>query len=216
MWTGILTSQFTYKDALVTVETASDPETDTLSITVKSSLLSSGNIGVLFDLPYPVNQKFEAPSVGTFDSPEKHSSSLTQCAAGSQDTRSRIVHELDNTTYSLHLNWNSADKISRPDPDTHRYYLYPKSSDTLSLTIEFSKTDRPHNSVDASKVQERSKDWWRNFWESGAFIDLTGSKSEAAQELQRITVQSLYLEAVNIASDLPPQGIISSCLGLCT
>uniref|UniRef100_A0A8H7TMZ7 Six-hairpin glycosidase-like protein n=1 Tax=Bionectria ochroleuca TaxID=29856 RepID=A0A8H7TMZ7_BIOOC len=205
MWTGILTSQFTYKEDLVTVKTASDPETDTLSIIVTSSLLSSGDIGVVFDLPYPVNQKFEAPSVGTFDSPEKHSSSLTQCAAGNRGTRARIVHDLDNTTYSLHLHWNSADKIARPDPDTHRYYLYPKSSDTLSLTIDFSETDRSHVSMDASKVQERSRDWWGSFWESGAFIDLTGSESEAAHELQRITVQSLYLEAVNIASDLPPQ-----------
>ncbi|VUC29889.1 unnamed protein product [Clonostachys rosea] len=189
MWTGILTSQFTYKDTLVTVETTSDPETDTLAIVVKSSLFSSGDIGVALDLPYPVNQKFEAPSVGTFESPEKHSSSLSECASGSQGARARIVHGLDNTTYSLHLNWNSADKIVRPDPGTHKYYLYPKGSNELSLTIGFSKTDSSHMPMDALKVQERSKDWWENFWESGAFIDLTGSGSEAAKELQRITME---------------------------
>jgi hypothetical protein len=63
---------------------------------------------------------------------------------------------------------------------------------------------KPVPSVDV--VIGHSKSAWAEFWESGAFVDIAGKTSDPqAFELERRTIQSLYLMRSQEAGSVPPQ-----------
>lgn len=53
LWTGILTSRFTYLGQPVTVQTCVDPQSDTVAVQVESPLLRDGRLQVMLDFPAP-------------------------------------------------------------------------------------------------------------------------------------------------------------------
>ncbi len=53
LWTGILTSHFTYQGEPVAVETCVDPKSDTVAVRVESPLLRDGRLQVMLDFPAP-------------------------------------------------------------------------------------------------------------------------------------------------------------------
>jgi hypothetical protein len=53
LWTGLLTSRFTYHGQPVAVETCVDPKSDTVAVHVVSSSLRDGTLRVLLDFPAP-------------------------------------------------------------------------------------------------------------------------------------------------------------------
>jgi hypothetical protein len=53
LWTGLLTSRFTYQGQPVAVETCVDPKSDTVAVHVVSSSLRDGTLRVLLDFPAP-------------------------------------------------------------------------------------------------------------------------------------------------------------------
>lgn len=53
LWTGILTSHFTYLGQPVTVQTCVDPKRDTVAVRVESPLLRDGRLQVMLDFPAP-------------------------------------------------------------------------------------------------------------------------------------------------------------------
>lgn len=201
LWTGSICSTFTYQGQQVTVETWSDTDSDTIGVKIESSLLSNGSIGVFFDFPLPTRNKFDAPFVGVFNATANHTTAMT---AGQRNAS--IRHDMDDTTYFASIAWNEEASISGPVNDTHRYLLTPNGeSDTLEFSVTYSPV--PASDVPSvSDIQTSSTSWWEEYWTKGAFIDLTSSNSPNATELQRITILSQYLVAVNSASSNPPQG----------
>ncbi|KAH6645795.1 Six-hairpin glycosidase-like protein [Truncatella angustata] len=207
LWTGKLSSTFTYKGKRVSVETWSDSGSDTVGISVESSLLSDNTLGIFFDFPLPTRNKFDTPFVGVFNATANHTTTLT-----SGKKNATIRHDLDATSYSASIEWDFASKISGPINNTHRYLLAGENgTETLHLVVTYSPepVSKLPSLEDVSKASIR---WWEEYWTSGAFIDLTASSSANATELQRITVLSQYLEAVNAASLNPPQesGLVSN------
>ena len=198
-WTGTLTSTFQYDGAEVRVETAADPYSDSVAIIVESTLLGAGELGLFLDFPYPTNEKFEAPFVGVYNQTDLHSTSLHAHEGGAE-----IRHVLDNTDYGVYLRWDGNAEVSGPEEGTHKYRL-TTTEKILHLTASFGEK-RPCAIPSVDKVRGHSEEWWEAFWTEGAFVDLTASDIEEAEEIQRRTIQSLYLVAVNSASDLPPQG----------
>lgn len=201
LWSGKISSSFTYKGEEVQVETWSDSESDTVAISVQSRLLSNGTLGVFFDFPLPTRNKFEAPFVGIFNATANHSTSIT-----STERTASIRHDLDDTTYFTSIGWDTDAGISGPIENTHRYVLEASNgTETLQMTVSFSpKPDMIVTSFD--KVSAASTKWWNNYWSSGAFVDLSSSSLPNATEIQRITILSQYLVAVNSASSNSPQG----------
>ncbi|ETS78757.1 hypothetical protein PFICI_08610 [Pestalotiopsis fici W106-1] len=200
LWTGSIHSTFTYQGQQVKIETWSDSQSDTVGISIESSLLSNRSIGVFFDFPLPTRNKFDAPFVGVFNATANHTTIIT---AGQRNAS--IRHDLDNTTYFTSIAWNQDAAISGPVDKTHRYLLTPSGK---SDTLEFSVTYSPEvvNQVPSlSEIRTCSESWWEEYWTMGAFIDLTASTSPNATELQKITILSQYLVAVNSASSNPPQ-----------
>ncbi|KAI1373767.1 Six-hairpin glycosidase-like protein [Hypoxylon crocopeplum] len=200
LWTGKITSSFTYDGAVVKVETWADSSSDTVGIAVESDLFSTGSLGIFFDFPLPTRNKFDAPFVGVFNATDKHTTSITH-----GENRATIRHDIDATSYYVLMAWSSRAEITGPVDGTHRYVLQPsKGAKKIELSVSFSpspsKYTHSYNDVTSS-----SKTWWESFWRSGAFIDLSGVKSPNATELQRRTILSQYLTAVNSASSHPPQ-----------
>ncbi|GKT57340.1 six-hairpin glycosidase-like protein [Colletotrichum tofieldiae] len=206
MWTGVIHSSFTYNNHTVKVETWADPASDTVAVSVDSKLLSSGELSVFFDFPYPTNDKFGAPFVGAFNQTHKHNTSLSTCGGG--DNQAKIHHDLSTAQYDLRLEWNVASgkgTINAPTDGSHRYVLSVTGTNTLRFTANFAHSN-PAGHSKFDPVVEASREWWPAYWSEGAFIDMTATANPNATELQRRTIQSQYLVAVNSASDYPPQG----------
>ncbi|KAI2631892.1 Six-hairpin glycosidase-like protein [Hypoxylon sp. NC1633] len=205
LWTGKIASSFTYNGASVDVETWADSRSDTVGIIIESNLLSTGALGVFFDFPLPTVNKFDAPFVGVFNATDKHTTDLQLGENGAT-----IRHNIDATSYYVSFKWDSSADISGPVDRTHRYLLQPsKRTKKIELSVAFS----PDSTTDIPSLHDvtsSSKTWWESFWRSGAFIDLSGVESSSATELQRRTILSQYLTAVNSASAYPPQGLVNN------
>ncbi|KAK4455455.1 Six-hairpin glycosidase-like protein [Podospora aff. communis PSN243] len=199
MWSGELSSSFVYKGSSVGVTTWSDPDSDTIAVSIESDLLKTG-LGLFLDFPLPDRNKFNAPFVGVFNETDQHKTSLEKASANSAVIR----HTLDHTTYFTTLTWTGNGSVTGPQQGTHRYFFTPSSSKQLQLTLSFSPTLQAPE-TDYAAIVARSKTWWESYWTSGAFIDLSAVKSTNATELQRRIIISQYLLAVNSASDNPPQ-----------
>ena len=52
---------------------------------------------------------------------------------------------------------------------------------------------------------------WKNFWTSGAAVDLSGSRDPRAKELERRVVLSQYLTAIQCSGSMPPQETGLTC-----
>jgi hypothetical protein len=200
LWSGKITSSFVYKGSRVEIETSADPAADAVGISVKSDLLSTGALGLFFDFPYSDRNKFDAPYVGLWNATSSHSTVHTQTA----DNEATIQHTLDTTSYFMTAQWAGKGTVKGPASGTHRYVLTTTGSKSLELTVAYSPT-RPTSSTSYKSLAKASQTWWRTFWTSGAFIDLTGVKNPNATELQRRIILSQYLLAANSASSNPPQ-----------
>ncbi|KAB8295928.1 hypothetical protein EYC80_008748 [Monilinia laxa] len=205
LWSGVITSKFTYNGSQVHVEVSAAPDSDTIIINVNSELLSIGSLGLFFDFPYSDVNKFDAPLVGLWNVTSKHSTSLE-----TSSSKATIQHTLDDTSYCFTARWEGEGKVSGPKEGTHRYFLTTPSSNNLRMTGTFSDEK---NCVKAGNttapsvadLNESSKSWWKSYWDTGAFIDLSSVDSKNATELQRRIILSQYLLAVNSAADFPPQ-----------
>lgn len=200
LYSGKITSTFSYKGSPVEVETWADPDSDAVGINVESDLLSAGSLGVFFDFPYPDRNKFDAPYVGVWNATDQHSTVITQ----SSENGATIQHIMDNNSYFMSAKWCHRGEVVGPSSGTHRYVLTTAGAKSLELTVAFSPGRQP--CVPAfGHLTRAAQAWWRTFWNSGAFIDLTGAKTANATELQRRIILSQYLLAVNSASSDPPQ-----------
>ncbi|ORY64387.1 Six-hairpin glycosidase-like protein [Pseudomassariella vexata] len=200
LWTGKISSSFIYNGTEVLVETWSDSHSDTVGVSVESSLLSTGTLRIFFDFALPTRNKFDAPFVGVFNATSNHTTTLKS----SRDA-AMIRHDLDATTYYASISWDRHAEISGPVKGTHRYVLQPsRGVRKIQLSTTFSPF--PDSNVPAFEdVVAASKTWWESYWNSGAFIDLSSTSSPNATALQRITILSQYLVAVNSASSNTPQ-----------
>ncbi|KAI1659281.1 Six-hairpin glycosidase-like protein [Daldinia decipiens] len=200
LWTGKISSSFTYNKAPVEVETWADTSSDTVSISIKSELFCTESVGIFFDFPLPTRNKFDAPFVGVFNATDQHTTTLQH-----GKNTATIRHDIDDASYYVSISWDSPAEISGPIKGTHRYVLYPsRETKRVKLSVAFSLAPSTHI-PSFGHVASASTSWWESFWNSGAFIDLTGVKSPNAIELQRRTILSQYLTAVNSASSYPSQ-----------
>ncbi|KAF2139341.1 uncharacterized protein K452DRAFT_275544 [Aplosporella prunicola CBS 121167] len=199
LYSGTLRSVFCLRGNKVAVETVADPALDAVGVQVQSELLRNGTLSVFFDYPYATDDnKFET-YVGLWNATSNHTSTLN---AG--DGHAVIEHAMDATTYYTGVTWKGKASASGPASKSHRYSLRPQGNETFSFAVAFSpEEDPPRTSHDAIKTA--STEYWHSYWEAGAFIDLTSVPGPEAAELQRRTILSQYLLAVNGAGKDPPQ-----------
>jgi len=149
-----------------------------------------------------VNEKFNAPFVGVYNQSELHNVTLRNIG----DQSAEVRHVLDETAYSVFLRWEGDATVSGPLYERTHTYLLRSWGETLRLTATFAERKVCGKAASVEEITEAAERWWGDFWEKGAFVDLTATGAEDAREVQRRVVLSQYLVAVNSASDLPPQG----------
>ena len=197
LWSGRLTSSFTFEGAPVQVETSVHPERDLLIVRLKSPLLFDGRLGV--DLKFPGVSHQLNPDPADWDHPEAHSTQAFGRGPGGMT----LTRTIDDTRYSVKV--ASDRELDIETPAAHAYRMTAPGSTQLTLLVEFTEGPAAATLPEAEAARTAVAKWWEGFWMNGGAVDLTGSKHPGARELERRIVLSQYLTAVNSAGLYPPQ-----------
>ena len=199
LWSGIVTSRFCLEGKPVEVKTACHPDRDAVAVDVSSPLLEDGRLLVFLDFPY-ADAEYMSAYVGDYGKPELHNSDLVSA----DDSSALILRRMDAVVYNAALRWEGvrAD-LSAPGEGSHRFTLRPGPGSRFSFVFEYSP-DMTY-APSASEVFASSEESWRDFWLSGAAIDLSGSEDSRWMELEGRIVLSQYLMRMNEAGSWPPQ-----------
>ncbi|KIJ62306.1 hypothetical protein HYDPIDRAFT_176621 [Hydnomerulius pinastri MD-312] len=204
LWTGIITSSFTWQGEDVTIQTSSHQVSSTVGVSIQSPLLQSGELAIFLDFPWnDGSSKFEAPFVGWYNMSSNHTTALsTQNLA--PGILAEIAHTMVNNTIFTSVGGDPFE-ITRNAATSHRYSIFPTANiSTFSLSVSYSPSSAMANPTPLD-VERSSSEAWKLFWEDSGFVDVTRSQDSRAYELQRRIVLSRYLMRVNEAGDLPPQ-----------
>ncbi|WP_444105726.1 hypothetical protein [Bacteroides sp.] len=200
LWTGVVTSRFTLEGVPVTVETVCDPELDAIGVEVRSLLLEKGRLQFFMDFPYP-DRKDISEYAGDYTCPGRHISRLESDGAMSACIRRQI----DDTRYDVRLQWSDSMCIVAPVAGSHRFRLEPDSKGCFSLLCGYMSDAGQVVLSGMKEMKVRSTEAWRNYWLSGAAIDLSQSEDVRWKELERRIVLSQYLMRMNEVGLWPPQ-----------
>jgi hypothetical protein len=195
LWTGTLTSRFTYDDQPVEVVTRVHPTLDMVMVEIASPLVAGQGLGVR--VRYPGVNPAINPDTTTFEAGGAQSLSVVAQAAG----ETRIRRTLDDTTYFSAIAGNG--RIEQAGPTDFR--VAPTGGGRLTVMVRF---DRENGAVATPAFADGAQAvtaHWRDFWTRGGAVDFSGSTDPRAAELERRVVLSQYLSAVNGAGELPPQ-----------
>lgn len=198
LWTGIISSYFELDEKAVSVKTACHPTRDMIAVSVESELAENAQLSVQLEFPYATAQRRQ-DYVGIWDQPELHQTQMNKNA-----NRVDFARILDNDQYYASLEWFTESDFEKDDQNPHKFELIPGSK-TMQFVCEFSPQKRNDPLISADKCMEASKTGWREFWNTGAAIDLSESTDARWMELERRIVLSQYLMKVNEAGSLPPQ-----------
>lgn len=195
MWTGALTSRFSYDGQPVEVVTRVHPTFDIIMVEIASLLVEQRGLGV--QVRYPTVDPAINPDPTSFETGGTQSLSIVSQTA----RETRIRRTIDETTYTSAIVANGrVEQAAETD-----FRIAPTDGERLTVMVRFD----PENSnvptpAFADGVQATTAHW-RDFWSRGGAVDFSGSTDYRAAELERRVVLSQYLSAVNGAGELPPQ-----------
>jgi hypothetical protein len=199
LWSGLITSRFKLEGQLVNVKTLCDPGSDAVSIQIESNLMTTGQLQISLDFPYADSRGAARGLMGNWKKEEAHQTVMTLAGGNRAD----FARTLDATTYSVSLAWSTGVLLQEPK-NLHCFLLSTKKA-SLGFTCAFALQSNIKKLPTFASVKKRSSEYWKQFWQSGGAIDLSGSKDTRWFELERRIVLSQYLMAVNEAGSLPPQ-----------
>lgn len=197
MWTGEIKSSFTVDDIPVEVTTFGHQQQDAIGVKINSPLMAKGKIKIRFRLPYPTGGW--ADMGNNFKEDEKHQSELRESSHNSAS----ITHRLDTTAYRLSLQWNGRADIS--NKQAHYFTLIPSVNNFSFTCLFLPEAAKKTNELSFAQIQSNSVQQWKQFWQKGGVVDLSGSTDERAKELERRIVLSQYITKVNCGGSNPPQ-----------
>ncbi|KAA9106545.1 hypothetical protein [Microbacterium rhizomatis] len=193
LWSGVIRSRFRYVGVEVDVETVADPDASTVAFRIRSALLAEGRLRIVLRFPYAHAGFFQTSDWGA---EERHSSTLTPAGGASH-----IDRALDETRYWVHLLHPDGSVLAGNAPQT---FMITAESAQLDLVASFTPSEATEEPTSFDQVAAASARSWKQFWMSGAAMDLSGSDDPRAKELERRVVLSQYLTAVNSAGRMPP------------
>ena len=209
LWSGTITSSFTWKGKRVSVQTTSAQTSDAIGVTISSPLIQSGQLGVFLDFPWnDGSSKFSAPFVGTFNLTGNHTTSLRTDRGLGRNVQAEISHTQVATTFLTSVGGDYF-SISRVSPSAHRYNILPSGHRASSFSVTVAYSAAQLKSIPKpDDVAKESAQVLKKFWSSTGFIDVyTGSTDPRASELQRRIISSRYWLRVNEAGNNPPQEV---------
>ena len=198
LWTGAITSYFTFDGEAVNVQTYVHQDMDMVAVKVRSRLLSEGRLKVKLRFPYPTNEF--ADYGDNWKSEKEHHSGFVS----SGNNTAVIYHQLDTAKYFVHLGWNDAASVKKAS--AHRFVLSPKGkTNTMEFTCLFMLSKGPVLTPGFAQTRANNIKQWKAFWLSGGAVDFSGSTDPRAGELERRVVLSQYLTKTQCSGSYPPQ-----------
>jgi hypothetical protein len=192
LWTGVLRSEFGYRDQAIAVETCCHPTLDLLAVRVR------GRVPVVIEFPY---------GSGAMDAADWAHADRHRTQAMITADRAEIGRRLDEDTYTVTIDWRGTTGGMKQE-GPHRLVLNPQG-DGLAFCASFQRAGHGDTTADAAFTASRNH--WERFWTSGAAIDLSSAADPRARELERRIVLSQYLTAIQCAGTLPPQETGLTC-----
>jgi hypothetical protein len=195
LWRGVLTSRFKLEGQTVTVKTAAHPIWDLLAVTVESSLVETGSLGVRFAFPYGASSMQAADWKRT----DRHRTRIVR----QMPLRLDLQRILDRDEYFVSIVWEGKAQLAREEE--HSFCLQqPASGAPLEFVAAFSPgPSRTPPTVAGTFIA--SNNHWRRFWTEGGAVEFARSRDARAPELERRVVLSQYLTAIQCAGSMPPQ-----------
>lgn len=191
MWTGEISSKFSYKGKKYSVQTVCDPALDMIG----AHIVSDGKIAVDLRFPYPTGGHCDDACDWTKDN--LHSTVLVGKTANS----ATLKRTIDATVYYVTVRWEGKAKIKQTGKNRYQLVVGGK---TLSLTCEYSEQPSKADKTFA-QVEAESKTYWEGYWKKGGMADFGACKDPRAKEMERRVVLSQYLLAIQDTGDTPPQ-----------
>ena len=212
MWSGVITSRFTVEGKECVVETCVHPELDMISVQVRSQLIQSGRLEIVFHFPYGTpgllgflkgkNEYTENIESADWNNADGHSTLLS--LTGSH--RADFARIMDDDEYHVAVEWNDG-TMKADGEDKNLFVLTPTAAaeEAFEFRCRFSagrsNTDLPSFGATRSACET----FWEHFWTSGGVVELAESRDSRALELERRIVLSQYLTAIHSSGSLPPQ-----------
>ena len=197
LYGGVLESVFKIHGVLVRVLGVCAAEDEVLGFALESAALADGRLSLKLDFPYASHRK----SASDWVSPQKHQTIWTTGPGGVFFER-----RLDADGYFVRLDAEGMEVL----PCGPHSFSLRSSGVRWAFCLAFSdKNNMRYHSFDG--VYDSSVDAWQRFWEEGGAVDFGAARDKRATELERRTVLSQYLCAINCAGSLPPQETGLSC-----
>ncbi len=213
LYSGIIKSRFVLEGEVCQVETACDNGNmsqgsyNTIGVKVKSSLLQKGVLSLGMTFPYGSHQK----SASDFDSPELHSTEILRQTGNCLVLKRTLDRDIYYVTISM---GKGVQALIGPQTKVEGHKVsFRTEEEMLELSIRFSLEvpAETAQTLSADEIQERSRIYWKDFWEQGGIIQLHNSPDPRAEELERRIILSMYLLAVNSCGSAPPQETGLTC-----
>lgn len=193
LYEGILESKFLLHETEVEVHTVCDYVREGLGFSIKSEALAGGKLKVSISFPYG------APDItaSNWTAEDKHSTT----SYGSEEAKClHLKRKLDKDSYYVAIRTDSTSNIIFTEK--HLVKLEASGS-SLKFSVLFSRKSYGKQFSKEEAVKS-STQGWKNFWETGAAIDLHHSKDPRAMELERRIILSEYLSALQSCGSMPP------------
>lgn len=195
LWRGVLLSRFKFEGELVEVETVCHPTRDLVAVRVESTLVKSGRLGIKIHFPYGTGSTVTAD----WSKPEAHATLLQRQGA----TAAEFTRRLDADSYVATARWSRGAKLR--ELARHQFELIATATDSLEFACAFTSERHGKSPLSFGSVLSATRAHWKNFWNTGGAIDLSGSDDPRWFELERRIVLSQYLTAIQCSGTLPPQ-----------
>lgn len=225
LWTGFLTTHFSYQGVAVKVETCVHPARDFVAVRLTSRLLRTGGLRLRLDFPAPSSpggtdprceldyQPWQTgnpvPWMGDFFNPEGHQTEICAIYADRIDVRRTI----DDTLYHAVLAGSDVGRsLSLGGVSNHRIDFDPANGDEFEFICGYSSPAFTDPLPAFAETRAACAEKWSAFWQNGGAIDLSESRDSRWMELERRIVLSQYQTAVNSAGDeIPAEVGLTGC-----
>lgn len=198
LYEGTLISEFKIQGIPCHVETTCDSGKEVIGVKVVSEALRTGDLTISMDFSYG---SYDITG-SDWESPEAHKTEILE----KSNHKVSIKRTLDRDIY--YTNFHSKESLTLVE-DLHSMNLSVEEN-RFDFTVSFSK-EEIKEAAESDVVFSNSKEWWKNYWETGGIVRLNKSKDPRAIELERRIILSQYLLAINSCGSTPPQETGLTC-----
>jgi hypothetical protein len=202
LWNGKLSSHYSLDGKNIAVESAAHANRDAIAFQINSTILKAKRLSVQFR--FPRGYDFAVKNTPNIDwsNDQEHTTSIR-----SQTKQSLLLErKVDDEVFTMAIHWQGEASVKQHSPHTLELVPTAKKSSQFEFTVEYFETEnqktRPLKYQD---TVQSAQQYWQDYWQTGAFVDLSRSTDARAHELQRRILLSQYLLAVQARADIPTQ-----------